>query len=201
MLTDKCKIEFEKWLKSILILLFSISMSAHIFAQSNYQKWMQPKRSLMFSYGVDVMNLTKGSAPTEYKSAHDFTIGVAGKTGHGGLQIGINYQNFKKIGYYDLELEVGYMLHLGNRFIITPQMSSKLIIRHGENVEQEITGNEYIGQKVSLNVKFGITPSLYIGLDWGVTFRGDKYTLLNQNIPKSLVPDGTFEIIYTIPFD
>jgi len=180
-----------------LILLLLISIGAN--AQSNYQKWMQPKRSLMFSYGVDVLNLAKGSDATGNESAHDFTIGVAGKTGHGGLQIGINYQNFKKIGYSDLELEVGYMLQLADRLILTPQMSSKLIMRNGENVEQEINGNEYIGQKLSLNLKFGISPSIYIGLDGGATFRGDKYELIPK-INESFVFDGTFEVVYVIPF-
>lgn len=174
----------------IIALLFTATISAQ-----------DEPRNVMFTVGIDARNATKGSAPTNYEPAADITAGVAFKTGNGGLQIGINYQAFPKIKYYDLELEVGYILEYRKRLLITPQLSTKLIMRGGGDLEYEIRNNEFIGAKISLNIKFEILPEtlpgVYFGLDGGGTFRGDKYALIPE-VVKSLTFDGTVELTYKI---
>jgi len=157
------------------------------------------ERNVSFIFGIDPRNAIAGSEPTQNKSAFDGTFGVALKL-NDHLQFGINYQYFPKIGYYDLGIEVGYILKYRERWLITPQLETKLIMRNGEMVELELKNNEFIGAKVSLNVKFKLIGNLYIGLDGGGTFRGDKMEL-TKKLNKSFVFDGTVEVVYIIEID
>lgn len=178
-----------------LALLFVATIS---FAQ-------EEEPSIIYVLGIDGLNIVDGSAPTGGHCEFDIHFG-AKVTGLGAasghflpLEIGLNGEVFKAIGFYKFGVEFGWMfkVKIGNneRIRLVPSMETAFLRRAG-NVEPFFKINhDYIIQSADLSIRYKLVGGLYAGLKGGLTFRGD---LKDAGYKDFMVFNGTVIVVYCI---
>jgi len=183
-----------KKLTTILILI--------LFNLSGFAQELKPQ--VIFTFGVDPRNLGWGSPPTDNEKALDFIVGVkliGCKPSNNEplpLEFGFNYEQFKRIGFYKLGAEFGWLFKVHNRIRLVPSMETALVIRQG-NVEPFFKVNKnFIVQSANLSVRTKVIKDFFVSLKGGYSYRGD---LKDAGYSKVFIFNGTLEFAYCIEFN
>jgi len=182
----------KKYTTLIILLLTSLTYSQEL------------KPQVIFTFGVDPRNLGWGSPPTDNEKALDFIVGVkliGNKPSNNEplpLEFGFNYEQFKRIGFYKLGAEFGWLFKVHNRIRLVPSMETAFVRRQG-NVEPFFKVNQnFIVQSANLSVRTKVVKDFFVSLKGGYSYRGD---LRDAGYSKVFVFNGTVELVYCIEFN
>jgi len=144
-------------------------------------------QNVQFSGALDLRNAIAGSEPTNNKPAFNALIGFQ-MIDHNGIEVGIEYESFSQIGYWDYSMSVGYQMPITERFKIVPNVSLTLISRDLAKADSEFYGtagfltfNANLGFRYELNDYFDIEfcSNLSPRPDMNYMYGGNHYVISN----------------------
>jgi len=182
----------KKYTTLIILLLTSLTYSQEL------------KPQVIFTFGVDPRNAIVGSDPTNNKPELDLLFGVKligcnpSTNKPIPLELGLNYEHFKAIGFYKLGVEFGWLFKVNNTFRLVPSLETAMVRRQG-NVEPFFKINQnFIVQSANLSVRTKVVKDFFVSLKGGYSYRGD---LRDAGYSKVFIFNGTLEFIYCLEFD
>jgi len=172
-----------------------------LFNLSGFAQELKPQ--VIFTFGVDPRNAIIGSDPTNNNPELDLLFGVKligcnpSTNKPIPLEIGLNYEHFKAIGFYKLGVEFGWLFKVNNTFRLVPSLETAMVRRQG-NVEPFFKVNQnFIVQSANLSVRTKVVKDFFVSLKGGYSYRGD---LKDAGYSKVFVFNGSLELVYCIEF-
>jgi hypothetical protein len=158
----------------------------------------QIDRYVSATISIDVMNIIKGSQPTNYKPEFDLSANASIHLGNG-LTWNFQFETFKAIGYSELSCGAGYVIEPLPKVRVHFDLMTELIFRRGEMVEQHFQYNDqFIGASTNIKLGYEVLPNVYVGGIGGVQYAGD---LVDAGYSKKFRFNGGVCVEYVLYID